>query len=87
MVHNFCGGSVIVWGGVILGGKTVLICIQDSLIARAYLETILQPIVLPVAETVGEGFSLMHDNARPHVARCVQDWAVGERIQVLPWPA
>ena len=49
--------------------------------------TILQPIVLPFSGAVGEGFTLMHDNAHPHVARCVQDWAVGEGIQVLPWPA
>ena len=76
-----------VWGGVILGGKTDLVYIQGSLTARAYLGTILQPIVLPFAGTVAEGFTLMHDNARPHVVRCVQEWTVGERVQVLPWPA
>ena len=69
--------------GVILGGETDLVCIQGSLTAMAYLVTILQPIVLPFAEVVGDGFSLMHDNARPHVAKCVQDWDVGEKIQVL----
>ena len=76
-----------VWGGVILGGKTDLVYIQSSLIARAYLGTILQPIVFSVARAVGEGFALMHDNAHPHVARCVQDWTIGEGIQMLPWPA
>ena len=85
--HNFSGCSVTVWGGVILGGKTDLICIQGSLTARAYLETMLQPIGLPFSGALGEGFTLMHDNARPHVARCVQDWATGEEIQVLSWPA
>ena len=74
-------------GGVILGGKTDLVCIQGSLNARAYLGTILQPKVLPFEGAVGEEFILMHDNALPHAARCVQDWAVGEGIQVLPWPA
>ena len=87
VVHNFPGGSVMVWGGVILGGKTNVVCIQGSLIARAYLETILQPIVLPFAGAVGQGFTLMHDNARLDVARCFQDRTVGEGIQVLPWPA
>ena len=72
---------------VILDGKTDLVCIQGSLTARAYLGTILQPIVLPFAGAVGEGFTLMHDNARPHVAMCVQDCAFGEGIQVIPWPA
>ena len=62
-----------VWGGGILGGKTDLVCIQGSLTARAYLGTILELIVLPFSGVVGEGFTLMHDNARPHVARCVQD--------------
>ena len=74
-------------GGVILGRKTDLICIQDFLTTRAYLGTILQPIVLPFSRAVGEGFPLMHANARPHVARCIQDWTVGEGIQVLLWPA
>ena len=73
VVHNFRGGSVMVWAGVILGGKTDLVCIQGSLTARAYLETMLQPIGLPFSGALGEGFTLMHDNARPHVARCVQD--------------
>ena len=72
---------------MILGGKTDLICIQGFLTARAYLEIILQPIVLPFSGAVGEGFTLMNDNARPHVARCVQDWTIGEEIQVLPWPS
>ena len=71
---------------MILGGKTDLVCIQGSLTARAYLGTIQQPIVLPFPGAVGEGFTLMHDNAGPHVARCVQNWTVGEEIQVLPWP-
>ena len=73
--------------GVILEGKTYLVCIQGILTARSYLGTVLQPIMLPFAAAVGEGFTLMHDNARPHVAMCVQDCAVGEGIQVIPWPA
>ena len=73
--------------GVILDRKTGLVCIQGSLTARSYLGTILQPKVLPFAGAIGEGFTLMHDNARPHVAMCVQDCSVGEGIQVIPWPA
>ena len=84
VLHDFHGGSVIS-DGVILGEKTYLVCIQGFLTKRAYLATILQPIVLPFSGAVGEVFTLMHDNA--HVSRCVQDWAVGEGIKVLPWPA
>ena len=73
-----------VWGEVILGAKNDLVGIQGSLTARAYLVTILQPIVLPSAGAAGEGFILMHDNDHPPVARCVHDWTVGKGIQVLP---
>lgn len=47
-----------------LGGKTDLLCAEGSLSARAYLSTILQPIVLPFARAVGRvRFNdVMHDN-------------------------
>lgn len=86
-VHTYRGGTVIVWGGIIIGGRTDLIFPNGFLTAQQYLDSVVQPIVRPFAGAVGENFHLMHDNARPHVARIVTNWLTNEGIDVLPWPA
>ena len=67
----FGGGSVMVWGGISLEGRT------GTLTAIRYRYEILRPIVRPYAGAVGPGFLLMDDNARPHVAG----------IDATDWPA
>ena len=42
---------------------------------------------MPFAPFIGDGFRLMQDNARPHVARCVQQYLEEVPIQTLVWPA
>lgn len=84
-VHSYRGGTVMVWGGIMVGGRTELVFPDGFLTAQQYLDIILQPIVRPWAGAVGENFHLVHDNARPHVARIVMNWLVNEGIDVLPW--
>ena len=51
-------------------GRTDLYWLENgSLAAIRYQDEILEPIVRPYAGAVGPGFLLMHNNARPHVAR------------------
>ncbi|KAL0202719.1 hypothetical protein M9458_000737, partial [Cirrhinus mrigala] len=59
---RFGSGSVMVWGGISLEGRTAL-----HVLARGSL-TAIRPLVRPYAGAVGPGFLLMQDNARPHVA-------------------
>lgn len=86
-VHSYRGGTVMVWAGIRLGGRTNLILLENFLTAQRYMEEILRPVVLPQATVVGPRFILMHDNARPHVARIVTDFLQEQEITVLPWPA
>ena len=60
--------------------KTNLIVVQGNLNAQGYINQILQPVAVPFLQRHGPAI-LMHDNARPHVARNRNN------VNVLPWPA
>uniref|UniRef100_A0A8C7UG71 Tc1-like transposase DDE domain-containing protein n=1 Tax=Oncorhynchus mykiss TaxID=8022 RepID=A0A8C7UG71_ONCMY len=85
---RFGGGSVMVWGGISLGGRTALhVLARGSLTAIRYRDEILRPLVRPYAGAVGAGFLLMQDNARPHVAGVCQQFLQEEGIDAMDWPA
>uniref|UniRef100_A0A4W5KKF7 HTH cro/C1-type domain-containing protein n=1 Tax=Hucho hucho TaxID=62062 RepID=A0A4W5KKF7_9TELE len=85
---RFGGGSVMVWGGISLGGRTALhVLARGSLTAIRYRDEILRPLVRPYAGAVGPGFLLMQDNARPHVAGVCQQFLREEGIDAMDWPA
>uniref|UniRef100_A0A8C5FEW1 Tc1-like transposase DDE domain-containing protein n=1 Tax=Gadus morhua TaxID=8049 RepID=A0A8C5FEW1_GADMO len=62
------GGSVMVWGGVSLTGKTRLVIIGGNLNAERYGNEILQPVAIPYVHGLGPNSILQDDNARPHRA-------------------
>ena len=74
---RFGGGSVMVWDGIMGRRKTNLIVVQGNLNAQGYINQILQP----------EAAILMHDNARPYVARICRQFLNRNNVNVLPWPA
>ena len=71
---RFGGGSVMVWSGISITGKTDLHVIAGNLTGIRYREEVLDPIVRPNAGAIGDDFILMDDNARPHRARVVTDY-------------
>lgn len=84
---QFGGGSIMVWAGITLGGRTVLHVVEGgTLTAAKYVRDILEPIVVPFIPFIGERFVLMHDNARPHTANCVREYLEEEDIDVLSHP-
>ncbi|KAI3361578.1 hypothetical protein L3Q82_013721, partial [Scortum barcoo] len=84
---RFGSGSVMVWGGISLGGRTALhVLARGSLTAIRYRDEILRPLVRPYAGVVGPGFLLMQDNARPHVAGVCQQFLQDEGIDAMDWP-
>lgn len=92
---EYGGGSCMFWGGMSTDGKTELICVsrtggargQGSMTAHRYITEILEEHVVPYAGFVGEGFTLMHDNARAHTAGIVRDYLQEVGIPVMQWPA
>lgn len=86
-VHPYRGGTIMVWAGIRLGGRTDLVLIRGSLTAEKYRNDVLRPVILPLRLQIGQDFILMHDNARPHTARVVNQWLQDHDIAVLDWPA
>ncbi|KAL0186269.1 hypothetical protein M9458_017939 [Cirrhinus mrigala] len=87
--HDWFGsGSVVVWSGISLEGRTALhVLTRGSLTAIRYRDEILRPLVRPYAGEVGPGFLLMQDNARPHVAGVCQQFLQDEGIDAMDWLA
>lgn len=86
-VHNYSGGTVMVWAGIMTGRRTDLVFPEGNLSAVSYINEVLEPVVLPLSSQIGSEFILMHDNARPHTARITTEWLDAREINVLPWPA
>ncbi|VVC30761.1 Ribonuclease H-like domain [Cinara cedri] len=83
------------WGGISIDSKTELVCVsrtggargQGSLTSDRYITEILEEHVVPYAGFVGDGFILMHDNARSHTALIVKNYTEEVGIPVMNWPA
>lgn len=76
------------WGGISLTARTDLVFItRGALSASRYITEILEDHVVPYMGYIGDNFQLMHDNARPHVARIVTQYLEEVGIRVMQWPA
>ena len=85
---RYGGGSLMVWGGISVQGKTDLHLFRNgTLTAVRYRDEILDPVVRPYAGAIGPEFILMDDNARPHRARVVDQYLEEESIERMEWPA
>ena len=62
-------GSVMIWAGISVNGKTDLYVIENiTFTALRYCNAILDQFVRPYVGAIGPEFILMDDNARPHRA-------------------
>ena len=75
-----------VQGGIMGRRKTTLIVVQGNLNAQGYINQILQPEAVPFLQRHGPAI-LMHDNARPYVARICRQFLNRNNVNVLPWLA
>ncbi|KAL1489805.1 hypothetical protein ABEB36_013737 [Hypothenemus hampei] len=76
------------WGGVSFNARTELVFIQNgTLNAHRYLTEVLEVHAVPFMMTLGENATFMHDNARPHTARMVNDYLDEVQITRFVWPA
>jgi hypothetical protein len=81
---RFVGGSVMVWGRISHGLKSLLIVIADNLTGVRYRDEILRPVAVPFVQQ--HHLILQQDNTRPHVARVCQDFLANHNINPLNWP-
>ena len=81
-----CGGSVMVWGGIMRNTKMDLITVQGTLTAAGYCAQIVQPVIVPFP-CQRPGVIIQQDNARPHTARYTMDVLNNNNVQLLEWPS
>nr|CAH7720241.1 unnamed protein product [Callosobruchus chinensis] len=85
-VAPYRGGTQMFWGGIRFHGRTQLIHIPGTMTGAYYLQNVINAIVQPLRDEIGDQFILMDDNARPHCTRVVQQALENENIARLEWP-
>ena len=84
---RYGGGSVMVWAGFHMHGRTPLYRIRGNLTGVRYRDEIVMPLIIPTLQAMGAGAILQDDNATPHRARVVQDVLEQHQIERMNWPA
>ncbi|GFX21544.1 transposable element Tcb1 transposase [Trichonephila clavipes] len=86
--HHYGGPGVLVWGGIMLNGRTELpIFDRGSVTGDRYCEEVLLPHVRLFRGAIGPDFIFMDDNARPHRTLAVEELLESEDITRMDWPA
>ncbi|GFX46150.1 transposable element Tcb2 transposase, partial [Trichonephila clavipes] len=85
--HHYGGPGVLVWGGIMLNGRTKLhIFDRGSVIGDRYCEEVLLPHVRLFQVPLAPDFIFMDDNARPHRTLAVEELLESEDITRIDWP-
>ena len=84
---QYGGGSVMIWGGFHLHGRTPLYHIQGNLTGVRYRDEIVRPHIIPTLQAIGQGAVLQDDNATPHRARVVTNFLQQQQVTRMDWPA
>ena len=82
----FKGGSVMVWGGISVHGKTQLVILEGKQTADSYIRT-LRDFLLPlIRENMPDPVTFQHDNATIHTAYITRMWLLMNNIKTMYWP-
>ena len=79
--------KIMVWGGISYHTRTPLHHVAGNLNGVGYRDHILQPIVLPALNAVGQGAVFQHDNAPAHRARVVINYLQQQQVNTMVWPS
>ncbi|GFT52102.1 transposable element Tcb2 transposase [Trichonephila clavipes] len=86
--HHYGGPGVLVWGGIMLNGRTELhIFDTGSVTGDRYCGEVLLPHVRLFRGAIGLDFIFMDDNARPYRTLAVEELLESEDITRMDWPA
>lgn len=81
------GGSVMVWAAIGYHGKTDIVFLPGKLKSQDYIKIIDEQLTKYGNTIAGENYIFQQDNARVHVAKCVQKYFSDHDIKILNWPA
>ncbi|GFW29441.1 transposable element Tcb2 transposase [Trichonephila clavipes] len=86
--HRYGGPGVLVWGGIMLNGRTELhIFDRGSVTGDRYCEEVLLPHVRLFRGAIGPDFIFMDEYARPRRTLAVEELLESEDITRMDWPA
>nr|CAH7750236.1 unnamed protein product [Callosobruchus chinensis] len=75
------------WRNVLFSDESRFGLARDDYRERVWRENIINAIVQPLRNEIGDQFIFMDDNARPHRTRAVQQTLENGNIARLEWPA
>nr|CAH7747184.1 unnamed protein product [Callosobruchus chinensis] len=75
------------WRNVLFSDESRFGLIPEAMTDAYYLQIIINAIVQPLCNEIGDQFICMDDNARPHRTRVVQQALENGNIARLEWPA
>lgn len=87
MSRNFGGGSLMIWGGLMVGEALPLAFISTRMNAVNYVEVLATALVDHADQLMGEEIIFQQDNASIHSARYTMNFLQERNIPVLDWPA
>lgn len=85
-VAPYRGGTEMFWGGIMFNRRTPLIHIPGTMTGQYYLQNIINAIIVPLSNELGDQFIFMDDNARPHRTRAIQETLENQNINRMDWP-
>lgn len=83
----FKGGSVMVWGGISVHGKTQLAILEGKQTADSYIRTLKNFLLPLIRENMPNPVTFQHDNATIHTAYITRMWLLMNNIKTMHWPA
>ncbi|GFW54011.1 retrovirus-related Pol polyprotein from transposon 297 [Trichonephila clavipes] len=85
--HRYGGAGWLVWGGIILGSRTVRHVQRVTMTGHIYRDVILEQHVHLFRGAMGAEFRFMDDKARPHRANIIDEGLQSEDITRMDWPS
>nr|CAH7716676.1 unnamed protein product [Callosobruchus chinensis] len=75
------------WRNVLFSDESRFGLVSGTMTGAYYLQNIINAIVQPLRNEIGDQFIFMDDNARPHRTRAVQQALENGNIAKVEWPA
>lgn len=83
----FKGGSVMVWAGISVYGKTKMVILEGKQTADSYIRTLEESLLTHIRENMPQDVIFQQDNAAIHTAYITRLWLLLNNIKTMFWPA
>lgn len=85
--RNFGGGTLMIWAGFSILGKTPLCFISTKMDSKKYVELLDEVLIQFSEDTMGNNMIFQQDNASCHTALFTKNFLKDKNIPTLDWPA